>query len=470
MTFIDQARAAIGAAQVLTGDAMSRYGSDWTGKYTATPLCVLRPADTAEVSALMQRARATGTPVVPIGGNTGLSGGTHAPGAALLSLERLNAIRDIRPAARIAIVEAGVVLERLHDAASAHDLAFPLRFGAKGSAMIGGVLSTNAGGSNVLRYGNTRALVLGLEAVLPDGRVLDLMTELHKDNSGYDLRDLLIGAEGTLGVITAAVLKLVPRPAAHATAMVALPSLDAALALLNRLQIATGGAVEACEYMPRDYMEGLAKVHPEMRPALAQIHDVNVMIEIGATAPRDTTPNPDGSLPLVGYLEEVLAEEMEAGRVLDAAIARTEAQRRAMWAAREAGAEVAFARTPFVANDIALPLDKLARFFERMKAVLPEIDGAADTLSVAHLGDGNIHYMVYPSRNDAALSDAIMEAVEDEVRALGGSFSAEHGIGLSKKPSMARRKNPVALSVMRAVKAALDPQGIMNPGKVLPDG
>jgi FAD/FMN-containing dehydrogenase len=469
MTFIEQARAVVGDGHLLTGDDTARYATDWSGKYAAAPLCVVRPADTGEVSALMRLAHETQTPVVPIGGNTGLSGGTHAPGAALLSLERLNEIREIRAPARIAIVGAGVVLERLHDAAGAQGLAFPLTFGAKGSATIGGVMSTNAGGSNVLRYGNTRALVLGLEAVLPDGRVMNLMTELHKDNSGYDLRDLLIGAEGTLGVITAAVLKLVPRPAAYATAMVALPSLSEALGLLNRLQVATGGAVEAFEYMPRAYMDGLARVRPEIRPALGALHDVAVMVEIGATAPRDATPGPDGSLPIVAYLEEVLADELEGGRVLDAAIARTEAQRREMWAAREAAAEVSFSRSPFVANDIALPLDKVAVFFERMAGVLPALDPDADDLSVAHLGDGNIHYMVYPSRNDAAHLDAIMEAVEEEVRALGGSFSAEHGIGLSKKPSMARRKDPVALDVMRAIKAALDSQGIMNPGKVLPD-
>jgi len=308
-----------------------------------------------------------------------------------------------------------------------------------------------------------------LEAVLPDGQVMDLMTELHKDNSGYDLRDLMIGAEGTLGVITAAVLKLVPRPAAYATAMVALPSLDAALALLNRLQVATGGAVEAFEYMPRDYMEGLARFRPDLRPALSKTYDVSVMVEIGATAPRDATPRPDGAVPIVAYLEEVLGEELGAGRMLDAVIAQTGAQRREMWAAREAAAEVSFGRSPFVANDIALPLDKVADFYARMKTVLPRLDPEADALSVAHLGDGNIHYMVYPTRKDPALLDTILETVEEEVRALGGSFSAEHGIGLSKKPSMARRKDPVALEVMRVIKAALDPKGIMNPGKVLPD-
>lgn len=469
MSFVEAAQAVIGPAHVLTGDDMAGYATDWTGKYEGAPLCVLRPADTAQVSALMRLAHETGKAVVPVGGNTGLSGGTRAMAAALLSLERLNAIREVRPSSRIAIVEAGVVLEHVHAAAEAEGLTFPMTFGAKGSATIGGMLATNAGGSNVLRYGNTRALVLGLEAVLPDGRVMDLMSELHKDNSGYDLRDLLIGAEGTLGVITAAVLKLVPRPAAFATAMVALPALDDALALLNRLQVATGGAVEAFEYMPGAYVRALEAMHPEMRQALGTSHPVNVLLEIGASAPRDSRPGADGSLPIVAYLEEVLGEELAAGRVLDAAIAANEAQRREMWAAREAAAEVMFVRPPFVVNDIALPLDKVAVFFDRMSVLLPKLDAGADDSAVAHLGDGNIHYVVYLSSDTPGLGDRVMEAIEEEVRALGGTFSAEHGIGLSKLPSMARRKDPVALEVMRAVKAAIDPKGIMNPGKVLPE-
>lgn len=469
MTFIDNALAILGDAQVLTGADAAGYATDWTGKYAGKPLCVLRPGSTQDVSALLRAATQTGTPVVPVGGNTGLSGGTHAEGAALLSLERLNRIRTIRQDARVAVVEAGVVLSNLHEATHALGLNFPLTFGARGSAMIGGVLSTNAGGSNVLRYGNTRALCLGLEVVLPDGAVMDLMSELHKDNTGYDLKDLFIGAEGTLGVITAAALKLVPLPRAYATAMLAVPTLGDALGLLNRLQAATGGAVEAFEYMPRAHFERLAALHPETRAPFAEPHDVNILLEIGATAPRDAAPAPDGSLPIATYLEDVLESEMEAGRLLDAAIARNEAQRAAMWAAREAAAEVAFSRKPFVANDIALPLDRLEAFFARMARSLPALDPHADDISVAHLGDGNIHYTVYPSSDDPAHLDAVMALVETQVRDLGGSFSAEHGIGLSKKTSMARHKDPVALAVMRRIKSALDPKGILNPGKVLPD-
>ena len=468
MTFIDTARGIVGPANVLTGADTARYATDWTGKYDAEPLCVVRPADTGEVSALMTLAADTATPVVPIGGNTGLNGGTHAPGAALLSLERLNRIREIRPEARVAVVEAGVVLERLHEAAAAHRLAFPLTFGAKGSATIGGAMATNAGGSNVLRYGNTRALVLGLEAVLPDGAVMNLLSALHKDNSGFDLKDLLIGAEGTLGVITAAVVKLVPLPRAYVTAMLSLASLEDALDLLGRLQAETGGGVEAFEYMPGAYLDALAALHPEMRQPLAPAQ-VNVMLEIAITAQADAAPGPDGTSPALARLEDLLGGEMDAGRVLNATVARSEGQRREIWALREAAAEVTLAVTPNVVNDIALPLDAVARFFDRARDVLAALDAGAKTLSVAHLGDGNIHYTVYPTRADPGLADAIVEAVEELVRDMGGSFSAEHGIGVSKKRSMARRKDPVALAVMRQIKAALDPQGIMNPGKVLPD-
>ncbi|TYB82096.1 FAD-binding oxidoreductase [Maritimibacter fusiformis] len=468
MGFIDTARGILGEAHVLTGPDASGYGRDFMGKYVAAPLCVLRPGSTAEVSTLLAAANDSRTPIVPISGNTGLSGGTYAEGAAMLSLARMNQIRDIREDARIAIVEAGVVLSVLHEAVQAKGLNFPLTFGARGSAMIGGALSTNAGGSNVLRYGNARALCLGLEVVLASGEVVDLMSELHKDNSGYDLRDLMIGAEGTLGVITAAVLKLVPLPRAYATAMVAVPALGDALGLLNRLQEATGGMVEAFEFMPGSYIDAHLAHFPDARPPFDARHDINLMIEIGATAPRDTTPGPDGRVPLASHLEAVLEEELAAGRVLDAVIAQNQAQRAEMWARREATAEVSLARAPQINNDIAVPLDKVETFLERMRQILPTVDPGADDTCVAHLGDGNIHYIVYPSSDEAALQDRLMERVEDVVAELGGSFSAEHGIGLTKLPSMRRRKNAAALRAMQAIKAALDPNGIMNPGKTLP--
>lgn len=469
MTLIADLEALLGAAHVLQGADRAAHIGDWTGKFTADPLAVVRPADTAQVAACVRLAAQHGVAVVPISGRTGLVGGAMTRGGLMISTERMNRIREIRPEARIAVVEAGVILDRLHDAAEAEGLYFPLWFGARGSAMIGGVLSTNAGGSNVLRYGSTRALCLGLEVVLADGQVLNLMSELHKDNSGYDLRNLFIGAEGTLGIITAAVMKLVPRPKAYATATLAARSLPDALVLLNRLKEATGGAVEAFEYMPESYMRRLHEARPDIRQPFAPRQAVNILVEIGATAPRDAIPDDTGEVPVTRLLQEVLAEMMEEGRVLDAEIAQSQGQRRAMWERRELAAEITFARSPAIDTDIAVPLDKVDTFLARMAARLPDLDAGAEDLCVAHLGDGNVHYTVFPTRDDAALYDAVVEAVEDEVQALRGSFSAEHGVGLSKRASMARRKDPVALAVMRSVKQALDPENRMNPGKIIPD-
>ncbi|QGX97067.1 FAD-binding oxidoreductase [Roseovarius faecimaris] len=461
--------ARLGAEQVLTGPDMSPYSRDWMDAYHWTPLAVVKPRDTAQVAATLKWANETGTPVVPISGNTGLTGATSGDGAIMLSLERMSAIREIRPEARVAIVEAGAILSDIHAAAEAHGLIFPLTFGARGSARIGGALSTNAGGSNVVRYGSTRDLCLGLEVVLPTGEVMDLMSELHKDNSGYDLRHLMIGAEGTLGVITAAVLKLAPKPLAYATAMVAAPSIDQALVLLNRLQAETGRAVEAFEYMPGTYIKAHMKRFPEARAPFDEAHDINIMVEIGAIAARDATPLPDGTIPVVAQLETILAEMFEAGLVRDAVVAQNEAQRAEMWARREAVAEVARLHTPSIDHDIAVPLDKMQTLVDTLDARARALDPDITILSVAHLGDGNLHFNGWPSTDDPAVHSAIYEAVEDTAMALGGSFSAEHGIGLMKKSSMARRKSPEAIAAMRAIKTALDPRGILNPGKLLPE-
>ena len=469
MTLVADLTRALGHANVVTGPDKARFAKDWTGKYTADPVAVARPATTAEVAQTLRIAAAHNLPVIPVSGLTGIVGGAMTTGGLMLSLERMNRIRAIKPSSRIAVVEAGVILSSLHDAAEAQDLYFPLWFGARGSAMIGGVLSTNAGGSNVLRYGSTRALCLGLEVVLADGRVLDLMTELHKDNSGYDLKDLFIGAEGTLGVITAAVMKLVPRPRAHVTAMLSVRSLPDAPTLLNRLQKSTGGAVEAFEFMPKSYMQRLAEARPDIRQPFTPMPDVTILLEIGATAPRDATPDPDGSLPVETQLQSSLADMMAEGTLLDAQIARNDTQRRAMWHIRESAAEITYARKPAIDTDVSLPLDMIATFMDRILARLPALDAGADTLTVGHLGDGNLHFTVFPTRDDPALADAVITAIEDEVQALAGSFSAEHGVGLSKRVSMARRKDPVALAVMRSLKAALDPDNRMNPGKILPD-
>jgi FAD/FMN-containing dehydrogenase len=377
----------------------------------------------------------------------------------MVSLDRMNTIHDINATTRTAVVDAGVVLSSLHDATDAEGLIFPLTFGARGSAMIGGVMSTNAGGSNVLRYGNTRDLVLGLEAVLADGRVVDLMTSLHKDNSGLNLRQLLIGSEGTLGIITKAVLKLAPKPITYATAMVAVPRLDDALTLLNRVQDATGGVVEAFEYMPRHYIDvHMARVDGAREPFDAP-YDVNIMIEVATTTDTDITD----------ALQTIMADMMNSGAVLDAVVAQNETQRCVMWDRREAAAELTFWRKPIVDTDVALPLDLVGTFLEQANAKVVEADSGAEPFYIAHLGDGNVHYGVYPSSDDAALKDQIIEIIEDVVESLGGSFSAEHGVGLSKLNTMRRRKDPVALDMMRKIKGVLDPNGILNPGKLIPD-
>jgi FAD/FMN-containing dehydrogenase len=469
MDILDRLREAIGGGAVLTGADTVKWKTDWTGAYLSTPIAVLQPRSTQDVAAIMRIAQASKTPVVPVGGNTGLNGGTQATDALLLSLDKMNQIHSIDADGRTATVGAGVILAHLHTALDDHNLIFPLTFGAKGSAMIGGVLSTNAGGSNVLRYGNTRDLVLGIEAVMPNGDIMSLMGALHKDNAGLNLKHLMIGAEGTLGIITKAVVKLFPKPKAYATAMVAAASLKDALVMLQNLQAATNNAVEACEYMPRSYIDGHLALHKDAKPPFDTAYDVNILIEVGATAQRDATPAPDGTVPIAALVEDTLAALLDSGAVLDAVVAQNETQRRAMWARREAAAEIAFAKRPFVDTDIAVALPDVGTFLDAVKLRLAALDPAATDLVVAHLGDGNIHYTAYPSRDDPVLMQAIKEAVEDEVQALGGSFSAEHGVGISKLGTMKRRKDPTALAVMRAIKTALDPDNILNPGKTIPD-
>lgn len=460
--------AVVGAANVLTGAQMTRYARDWMGRYEGTPIAVVRPGSTAEVAACVKIAAQHGVPIVPVSGNTGLVGGTMTRGGLLLSLERMNRIRALKRDARLVIAEAGVILTRLHEAAEKEGLYFPLWFGARGSAMLGGVLSTNAGGSNVLRYGSTRGLCLGLEVVLADGRVLNLMSELHKDNSGYDLKNLFIGAEGTLGIITAAVMKLVAAPKAYATATLAARSLTDALVLLHKIQEATGDRVEAFEFMPRTYCERLREARPDLGLPFDPIPEVTILIEAATTVPSEATPGANGEIPLVSTLETILATMMETGLITDAVLARNEQQRRAMWARREAAAEIGVGLRPEVDTDVCLPLDKVETFLTQAIRRLDAIDPGARTITVAHLGDGNLHFTAYPTRDDAVLKDKVLEAIEDIVADLGGSFSAEHGVGLSKLPSMARRKDAVALDLMRTLKQALDPQALMNPGKVIP--
>ncbi len=465
---LDQLINIVGKPNVLTGQDTAKWQKDWMKTYDADPIAVVRPNSTDQVSQIMALAHDTGTPVVPVGGNTGLVGGTSGSGMIMISLDRMNKVLDIDAPGRTMTVEAGVILSKMHDAADDLDLIFPLTFGAKGTAMIGGNLSTNAGGSNVVRYGNTRDLCLGLEVVLADGRVMDLMSALHKDNSGFDLRHLMIGAEGTLGIITKAVMKLFPKPKAYATATLAVKSLEDALDLLNDLQTATGGAVEAFEYMPAAYFDRYVQFMPRATMPFDTNHDVNILIEVAATAAADAILDDTGQSPVVARLEAALEVMFEKGVLIDAIIAQNEAQRRAMWERREAAGEFLFLGGPFVNTDIAVPPPKVAEFLAKATQRLTAIDPDVHEVVVSHLGDGNIHHTAFISRNDPDHIDAITEAIEDVAQDLRGSFSAEHGIGKSKLNTMARRKDLVAMDAMRAIKAALDPKGILNPGKVIP--
>lgn len=459
----------VGQRYALTGDATSAWSKDWTGVYHWTPKAVVRPATTAEVSAVVKACSEANMPMVPVGGNTGLTGATQAQDAVMISLDRMNAIRKIDPKGLTAEVEAGAILQSIHEAADIHDLIFPLLFGARGSAMIGGNLSTNAGGSNVLRYGNTRDLCLGLEVVLPNGDIMNLMSALHKDNSGLNLKHLYIGGEGTLGIITAAIVKLSPKPLAYATAMVGLRNLRDSLPLLNRLQRETGGGVEAFEFMPRMYVERhLEHVEGATEP-FDTPHAVNILVEIGTTRQTDLEPDETGTPRLTAILENALADMIEQDQAQDAVVAQNQEQRRQMWDRRERAAEITLGAGPSVDTDVAVPLEDVPRFLENISPRSTALDPEGSEFYIAHLGDGNLHYTYFMSREDADLKDKIMEEIETVALDLGGSFSAEHGIGTSKLPSMARRKDPIAVAAMRQIKSALDPKNLMNPGKVYPD-
>lgn len=321
----------------------------------------------------------------------------------------------------------------------------------------------------MLRYGNTRDLCLGIEVVLADGRVMDLMSELRKDNTGLNLKNIFIGAEGTLGIITATVLRLHPKPLAYVTAMVGLKDLKDSLSLLNRLQNETGGGVEAFEFMPRSYIERHLEKKEGSSEPFSEPHEVNILLEVATTRASDLEQDDDGTPKLRSIVEAALMDMIEDGSAQDAVIAQNETQRRTMWERRESYAEITLGIPGSIDTDIAVPLENVPTFLKNVSARVKKIDPTGEELYISHLGDGNLHYTFYPTDISGVLKEPITEAIEDVVLALNGSFSAEHGIGLSKKSSMARRKDPIALEMMGAIKTAFDPKNLMNPGKVYPD-
>ncbi|SMY09329.1 FAD-binding oxidoreductase [Flavimaricola marinus] len=464
---------ALGADRFVTGAVDKQpYLTDWTGEFTGDAIAIARPRRTEEVAALVKLCVEYGVQIVPQSGRTGLAGGAIPIGSGpslVISLERMNAIRSIDSSSRTAVVEAGVILEVLHDAVLKHDLVFPLTFGAKGSCMIGGALATNAGGSNVVKYGTTRELCLGIEAVLPDGSVINGMTGLRKDNTGLDLKDLLVGAEGTLGIITAAVLKLAPRPTARATGFLALGSLDEALDTLNAIQDRTGGAVEAYEYMPQPMLDAICRAFPQTSLPLTGDVGTGILFEVASTRPSDAEMMDEGGTRLESELLAELEAQMENGAVLDAVIASSERQRDDLWRMRESVLESIQHAGPYYTFDLSLPLGRVAEFVAKMDVAAKDLGFAP--LVIGHLGDGNLHYALSAAEgvdfHDLSL-DAAKAAAFDLLADLHGSFSAEHGIGQSKLGLMDGMKEPAQLAAMRRIKQALDPQNLMNPGKLIP--
>lgn len=462
----------VGAGHVLTGSDATPFLTDWTGAFAGDASAVVRPRSVEEISAVVNAARAQGVPITVQSGNTSVSGGSvpARPGGIVLSMSRLNRIREIDRAARTVIVDAGVVVQTLQDAVAREGLDFPLMFGARGSAQIGGTLATNAGGANVLRYGNARDLCLGIEAVLPDGVIMRGLTGLRKNNTGYDLNNLLIASEGTLGVITGAVLKLVPTPKVRATAFLALSEMTAALDVLNALQDATGGLVEAFEWLPGDMVEAIIAHNPDLRAPLDCPAETGVLVELASTRADDAASDDEGSVRLQTVFLAVIETLMESGSVIDGFFATSEQQRLDLWAVREAVLETIRAQGRYMSLDAALSLSRVSAFLERARPIADE--AGLRPMLVGHLGDGNIHYAVTAKSgdpwNDTAVSD-FEGGMVDLLLDMGGTFSAEHGIGRAKAHLLAARKDPAQVEAMRRIKSAIDPDNLFNPGVLFPD-
>lgn len=470
MTAIETLAEAVGPTACLTSDEdIAPYAIDWRGAFQAKPVAVVKPATTAEVSEVVRRAAADNLAVVPAGGRTGLCGAavaqSNGPPSIILSLERMNRIRDIDPRDFSVVAEAGCIVQNVQQAAADAGRLFPIQWGAQGTAQIGGMLGTNAGGIRTLRWGNARELVLGLEVVLPDGRILDDLRRVRKDNSGYALRHLFIGAEGTLGVITAAAMRLQPQLRNVETAFVAVPSPDAALSLYGRMQ-ESGAELVAFELCARHCMELAARYGVDLRMPLPLESPWFVMVEIAAAHP---------SVPLREMMEGTLSNAMEAGEVTDAALAESEAQRLGIWKIREDYPECSRQAGPAVGTDTAVPVSAVPAFLDKALAEVTRRWPEGRISAIGHAGDGNIHMSLQapdgwshgrPAWVERA--DGFETLVNGIAVSLGGSFSAEHGIGQSKRHAMRAHKDPVALDVMRTLKAALDPDDRMNPGKIFP--
>ncbi len=499
-------RAAFAGRLMTDAASMAPFLTDWRRLWSGPALAVAQPDTTADVAAILRWCQAERVAVVPQGGNTGLSGGSvpqadmpdalNAPGAQgapgssgrciVLSLTRMNRVRALDAHNNTFTLEAGVTLLAAQQAAEAAGRLFPLSLAAQGTCTVGGNLATNAGGVQVLRYGNTRELCLGLEVVTAEGEIWNGLRGLRKDNTGYDLRDLYIGSEGTLGVITAAVFKLFPRPAAQAVALVAVPSPEAALALLQTAQARCGAQLTAFELMSRVCLDLVLRHMPAVRqPLQGAAAAWFVLLEVSVATGEARSAGGDAQAHASALLEDVLASALETGEVEDAAISSNLSQFAALWALRENISEAQGAEGKTIKHDVSVPISRIPAFIHHTSAALAAAFPQVRLVVFGHMGDGNLHFNLSPAESDCApelaaapkaqrmaqflaLERPINTLVHDAVVAHGGSISAEHGLGVLRRDEAARWRDPVEHALMRRVKAALDPLGLMNPGKVLP--
>jgi FAD/FMN-containing dehydrogenase len=466
---IEQLKQIVGDSHVLTGQAADPYLVDWRGRYRGKAQGVVRPGNTAEVAAVVRCCAAQGVPVVTIGGNTGLCGGAtpdDSGQAVVLSTARLNRVRDIDTDNDTMTVEAGCVLQHLQEVARDKGRLFPLSLAAEGSCTIGGNLATNAGGTQVLRYGNARELTLGLEVVTATGEVWEGLRGLRKDNTGYDLRDLFVGSEGTLGIITAATLKLYPLPVAQRTAMLAFESMDDAVAFLSRARAGFGPALTGFEVMAGPVLHAVVRLFPQQRIPFEGPSAQSAWFALLELSDSESAEHAQARF------EEVLGQAIEEGLVTDAAIAQSVAQSKAFWHLRESIplAEAELGKS--IKHDVSIPISRIAKFVSQTNAELQAAFPGVNNIVFGHLGDGNLHYNVGPAHGQSeaellGLQAQVYQLVHDNVHAFNGSISAEHGIGQLKRDELPRYKSAVELALMRQIKNALDPQGMLNPGKVL---
>lgn len=465
---LDRIRAIVGDRGILTEPSdTGPYAQDWRKLYQGRTRAVIRPATTQELADVVKLCADNNTPIVPQGGNTSMVGGAvpnEDNSELVLSTARLNRIRDLDPVDMTLTIEAGVTLKAAQLAAADKNCLLPLSISSEGTAQIGGVLAVNAGGNNTVRYGNARDLVLGLEVVLPDGTIWNGLRRLRKDNTGYCLRQLFVGSEGTLGIITAAVLKLAPAPNDVAVAFCALENVHKALELFARVQAYDAASISAFELMSGPGTDFVLKHIPNATLPLSEKAPFYALVELA-------TPRPNAGMR--GAIEEILEKALEDGVVLDAAIAESDAQRAAIWRLREEHSEAQKREGASVKNDVSVPVSKVPAFIEQATEACEKLIPGVRCVPFGHMGDGNIHFnLEQPVDADPdwflAQDHAIMDAVNDVVRAFDGSFSAEHGIGKLKPYMMPDWRGGAELAIMQRIKAALDPMGIMNPGKVLP--